>query len=105
MSTATIDTPDTATRRPSAARNRGTASPAPKLVEARAHAETAVTDLVSALTDTIRAFVPAAVLRPTDAVDYTFDLAEQMLGGTRRVCFEIASIFESDLEGAERRAA
>jgi hypothetical protein len=103
MSTATIDAPET-NRRPSSTRKTGTDTQ-PRLVEARQHAETAMTDLVSATSETFRAFLPAAVLRPSDAVDYTFDLAEQVLAGARRVCVEVAGILESGLDGAERRAA
>jgi hypothetical protein len=38
-------------------------------------------------------------------VEFTFDVAEQLLIGARRVCVEIASVIESGLQGAERRAA
>ena len=103
MSTATIDNPtDTAARRSAAPRPRtGASDPTrPALVDARLHAETAVTDLITATADTVRSFVPAAVLRPTDAVDHAFDLAEQALAAARRVCLELASLVESGLDGA-----
>jgi hypothetical protein len=107
MSTATIENPTDSGRRTAAPRPRqGTAQAArPALVDARLHAETAVTDLIAATADTVRAFVPAAVLRPTEAVDHAFDLAEQALAAARRVCYEIAAIMESGLDGAAQRAA
>jgi hypothetical protein len=106
MSTVTVENPTDSARRPPAARRPVPAGdPRPALVDARLHAETAVTDLVAATADTVRAFVPAAMLRPTEAVDHTFDLAEQALAAARRVCFEVAAILESGLDGAARRAA
>jgi hypothetical protein len=97
MSTATIDAPDT-TRRTPTARRPGPATTKPQLVEARHHAETAVSDLADATTDAVRAFVPAAMLRPTEAVEFAFDLAEQMLAVSRRACFEAAQILENGLK-------
>lgn len=97
MSTATIDAPDT-TRRPPAARRPRPAAAKPQLVEARHHAETAVSDLAAATTDAVRALVPAAVIRPTEAVELAFDLAEQMLAVCRRACFEAAQILENGLK-------
>ena len=107
MSTATVESSsDAAARRaPAARRPSQTGDPRPALVDARLHAETAVTDLIAATADTVRAFVPAAVLRPTEAVDHTFDLAEQALAAARRVCFEVAAILETGLDGAARWAA
>jgi hypothetical protein len=112
MSTATIETT------PPAETDRGTArrtTPAPrphtadatrpKLVETRVHAETAVTDIVTAATDALRTLLPSALVRPTEAVEYTFDLAEQLLAGSRRVCFELALILESGLDGPHRHAS
>jgi hypothetical protein len=98
MSTAIIETPETATRRTPSQRRTPTSSAAkPQLVEARQHAETAVSDLAAAATDAVRAFVPAALLRPTEAVDFAFDLAEQMLAVSRRACLEAAQILENGL--------
>ncbi len=96
MSTATIDTPDTTTRRTPAARRPASAAQ-PRLVEARQHAETAVTDLAAATTDAVRSFVPSALLRPTEAVDFAFDLAEQVLAVSRRACVEAAQVLENGL--------
>ena len=76
-----------------------------ELTQVREHTEAAVSDLIAASADALRAFLPSAVLRPTEAVDYTFDVAEQILAGTRRVFVEVASVIESGLQGAERRAA
>ena len=98
MSTATIETPETARRTPSARRPASGSAAKPQLVEARQHAETAVSDLAAAATDAVRAFVPAAVLRPTEAVDFAFDLAEQMLAISRRACFEAAQILENGIK-------
>lgn len=97
MSTATIDAPDTTRRTPAARRPRPAAAK-PQLVEARHHAETAVSDLAVATTDAVRALVPAAMLRPTEAVELAFDLAEQMLAVSRRGCFEAAQILENGLK-------
>lgn len=96
MSTATIDAPET-TRRTPAARRPVSSGATPRLVEARQHAETAVTDLASATTDAVRSFVPAAMLRPTEAVDFAFDLAEQVIAVSRRACVEAAQIVENGL--------
>lgn len=97
MSTATIDSPDTARRTPAARRPRPSAA-RPQLVEARQHAETAVSDLAAATTDAVRTLVPAAMLRPTEAVELAFDLAEQMLAVSRRGCFEAAQLLENGLK-------
>ena len=97
MSTATIDAPTT-TRRTPAARRPLPTSANPQLVEARQHAETAVSDLAAAATDAVRAFVPAAMLRPTEAVEFAFDLSEQLLAVTRRACLEAAQILENGLK-------
>lgn len=99
MSTATIDAPETTNnaRRTPAARRPSTPSPNPQLVEARRHAETAVSDLAAATTDALRAFVPAAMLRPTEAVDFAFDLVEQLVAVSRRACFEAALVVENGL--------
>lgn len=106
MSTATVDSPET-TRRPSAASKgpRALEDSRRDLVEVRQHTEAAVTDLVTATTDALRAFVPAAVLHPTEAIEHAFDVAEQVLAATRRVCVEVASVLESGLQGVERRSA
>ncbi len=97
MSTATIDSPET-TRRTPAARRPSSSSAKPQLVEARQHAETAVSDFAAAATDAVRTLVPSAVLRPTEAVDFAFDLAEQMLAISRRACFEAAHVVENGLK-------
>jgi hypothetical protein len=93
MSTATIDAPETNRRTP-AARRPSSAASAPKHLEARQHAETAVSDLLATATDTVRALVPAAMLRPAEAVDHAFDLVEQLLAACRRACVEAAQAME-----------
>lgn len=107
MSTATIDGPQEVTsRRPGSNRSRqASADSRRELVDARVHTEAAVTDLVASTTDAVRAFLPSAVLRPTQAVDYVFDVIEQTLVASRRMCLELATIVESGLQGVERRAA
>ena len=107
MSTAPSDPPaETTSRRAPANRQRQLQEVSRReLIEVREHTEAAVSDLISATADALRAFLPSAVMRPTEAVDYTFDVAEQLLAGTRRVFFEIAAVVESGLQGAERRAA
>lgn len=98
MSTAIIETPDSVNRRTATSRRTASSSSAkPQLVEARRHAETAVSDLAAATTDVVRAFVPQALLRPTEAVDFAFDLAEQMLAMSRRTWIETAQILENGL--------
>ncbi len=98
MSTATIDAPDATTRRTPPARRPSTPAATPQLVAARRHAETAVSDLAAATADAVRAFVPAAMLRPTEAVDVAFDLAEHMLAVSRRACVEAAAVLENGLQ-------
>jgi hypothetical protein len=107
MSAATVDSPTEGTARRSGA-NRSRPVPVEArrdLVLVREHTETAITDVITAVTDVVRAFLPAAVLRPTEAVDFTFDMAEQGLAASRRLCVEIASVLESGLQGVERRPA
>ena len=107
MSTASIDAPDDVTSRRSGG-NRSRQVPTggrPESVDARAHTEAAVTDLVASTTDAVRAFLPSAVLRPTQTVDYVFDVIEQAVVASRRIFLELASNVESGLQGAERRAA
>ena len=70
-----------------------------------AHAETAITDIVTAANDALRTYLPTAVLRPTEAVEFSFDLAEHLLAGARRMCFELALILESGLDGPHRHAS
>jgi hypothetical protein len=104
MTTATIDgTAETTTRRTPGPRTRPSATYRPNLAEARTHAQTAVNDLAAVTTDAIRTLVPPAVLHPTDAVAYSFDLAEQFLSGLRQICQEIAVAIESGLDGIENR--
>jgi hypothetical protein len=106
MTTATIDAAAESTaRRTPTPRTRPAGTPTPTLVEARKHTEVALTDFVNATNDALRAFLPAAVTRPTEAVEYAFDLAEQMLAGARRVCLELAAIVEHGTEGAPHRRA
>ena len=107
MSTATVESTSTVpTRRTTASRRQPLQDASRReLTEVREHTEAAVSDFVAATSDALRAFLPVAVLRPTAAVDYTFDVAEQVLAGMRRVCVEIASVLESGLQAAEDRAA
>jgi hypothetical protein len=104
MTTATIET-SVDSRRAPGQRNRTAAQPSPKLVDARMHAESAVTDLFASTAETVRTFVPTALLRPSDAVNTAFDLAEQCLAIARRTCLELAGLLEGGLEGLDRRAA
>ncbi len=85
-------------------RTRTAAQTSPKLVDARMHAESAVTDLFASTADTVRTLVPSAILRPSDAINTAFDLAEQCLAIARRTCLELASLVEGGLEGFDRRA-
>ncbi|HEY2834377.1 MAG TPA: hypothetical protein VGJ14_18290 [Sporichthyaceae bacterium] len=106
MTTATIDAAAESTaRRNPGQRPRPAGTAAPSLVEVRKHTEVAVSDFVSATSDAFRAFLPAAVTRPTEAVEYAFDLAEQMLAGARRVFLELAAMVEHGMEGAQNRRA
>lgn len=106
MSTASIDSADATPRRPGGKGSRQLpADNRRELVEVRGHTEAAVTDLVAVTTDAVRAFLPSAVLRPTDTVDYMFDVLEQAVAASRRLCLEIASVVESGLQATERRAA
>ena len=107
MSTATVETStDNATRRPTNPRRRPLQDASKsELTAVREHTEAAVSDFVAASADALRAFLPLAVHRPTEAVDYMFDVAEQVLAGMRRICFELAAVVESGLQGAENRAS
>ena len=106
MSTASADTQETTSRRPSTGRQRVLEDASRReLTQVREHTEAAVSDFVAAVSDAFRAFLPVAVVRPTEAVEYTFDVAEQVLAGMRRICVEIADVVESGMQGAERRAA
>jgi hypothetical protein len=102
MTTAAIDAAETTNRRTPTQRPRPAGVNAPALVEARKHTEIAVSDFVYATSDAVRAFLPAAVTRPTEAVEYAFDLAEQMLAGARRVCLELATMVEQGTEATTR---
>ncbi len=101
MSTATIDSPADTARRSAAPRPRtggtppGTARPA----------EAAAAELVSATAETVRAFAPAALTRPTHAVETAFELAEQGLAAARRVCLELAALVEDGVGSAARTHA
>jgi hypothetical protein len=106
MTTATIEAPVDARRTPGQrSTNARTTTPTSSLADARIHAETAVTEIASSLGHTARTFVPTAVLRPSETVNQAFDLAEQCLAITRRICVEFALVVEGGIEGLERRAA
>jgi hypothetical protein len=106
VSTAAIETPAESTRRTSSNRRRPLQDASRReLTEVRAHTEAAVSDFVAATSDALRAFLPVAFIRPTEAVEYSFDVAEQVLTGMRRICVELAGVIESGLQGAESRAA
>ncbi|HWC34463.1 MAG TPA: hypothetical protein VG650_06500 [Mycobacteriales bacterium] len=101
MSTATLEEGTAAPRRSPSTRSRNDArtrssEPALGLV---------VTDVARDTLDGLRAVVPAALLRPTIAVDYVFDLVEQAVSIGRRTSREVASIVEAAIEAAETRAA
>ncbi len=110
MSAATIDTTESSSTT-TGRRNSGSTKSASErrseleLTRSSAAVELAAVEFVNGSYDALRAFVPQAVLRPTQAVDYVFDLAEQALAASRRVCAEIASIVEAGVQGSERRAA
>jgi hypothetical protein len=105
MSAATIESPTESTPRRSGTSRKspGQVQNTRDLMLVREHTEAAITDTVLAVNDALRAFLPAAVLRPTEAVDFGFDLAEQGLAATRRLFLEIAAMLESGLQGVERR--
>lgn len=107
MSTVETAAPETnaTTRRSTVPGKRVGESAAPGLPEAGRNAEAAVTELMTATTETLRAFVPAAVLRPSTTMGYGFDLAEQLLSNTRRACLEMARIVETGIDNLGQRAA
>jgi hypothetical protein len=76
-----------------------------QIEESLQSSEAAVVELVHGSVNAVQAFLPAAVTRPTQAVDYVFDLAEQVLAMTRKAAYEVASLVESGVQGVERRAA
>jgi hypothetical protein len=104
MTTATIESAADTRRAAPGQRTRTAAQTSPKLVDARMHAESAVTDLFASTADTVRTLVPSALLRPSDAINTAFDLAEQCLAIARRTCLELASLVEGGLDGFDRRA-
>jgi hypothetical protein len=53
----------------------------------------------------LRTILPSAVLRPTSAVDFAFDVVDQIVSAGRRTALELASILEAAVEAAEQRAA
>lgn len=108
MSTATVETPNEGSSRRSSGSRPRSARDANRneLAVVRQHTEAAVIDLIGASTDAVRTFLPTAMLRPTEAVEFSFDVAEQFLAGARRICVEIATAVEAGLQaGLERRAA
>ncbi len=111
MSAATIDTNEStssaARRNNGGLRGRSAAERRSQreLTQSIDATELAIVEFVNGSYDAMRAFAPQAVLRPTQAVDYVFDLAEQALSASRRFCLEIASIVEAGVQGSERSAA
>jgi hypothetical protein len=64
-----------------------------------------VTEVSHDTAEGLRTLVPNALLRPTTAVDFVFAVVEQLVMVGRRTTYEVASIVEAAIEGAERRAA
>jgi hypothetical protein len=101
MSTATVDETTSSPRRSSNSRSRSDArsrssEPALGLV---------VTDVARDTVDGLRSVLPPAILRPTSAVDFMFDLVEQVVSVSRRTAHEVAAVVEAAIEAAETRAA
>lgn len=64
-----------------------------------------VTEVSHDTAEGLRTLLPNALLRPTTAVDFVFSVVEQLVVAGRRTAYEVASIVEAAVEGAERRAA
>jgi hypothetical protein len=61
----------------------------------------AVAELVRGYVRTVTILLPTAALRPTEAVDAAFDLAEQLLTLTRQTVHEAVSMVESGLDSLD----
>jgi hypothetical protein len=64
----------------------------------------AVAELMRGYVRTVTALLPIAALRPTEAVDAAFDLAEQLLTLTRQTVHEAVSMVESGLDSLDKAA-
>jgi hypothetical protein len=104
MSAGTLEA-GTETRTTTARRSRTQDKSSQQLEESLRATEEAVVELVHGSVNVVQAFLPSAVVRPTEAVDYVFDLAEQALAVARRTAHEVASLIESGVRGVENRAA
>lgn len=62
------------------------------------HTQDATTDLFAGGFDLVHRFAPA-IARPTEAVDYTFELAAELLEVGHRISYELAALLESGTAG------
>lgn len=98
---ATDTTTETRAARPAASSN-GDLAPIEDVLR---NTEATVIDLVHGSVRISRTLLPDVIARPTVTVDRIFDLAERVLGSTRRSARGLAEVVESGFDGAERWAA
>jgi hypothetical protein len=101
MSTASVEDPTPSPRRSSANRARSEAHDTHSLERSLG---LVVNEMSRDTVEGLRTVVPNALLRPTTAVDFGFDVIEQMVSVGRRTGHELASILEAAIEAAEQRA-
>jgi hypothetical protein len=102
MSTATVEDATSSPRRSSPNRARSEARERHSLERSLG---LAVNEMSRDTVEGLRTVLPNAVLRPTSAVDFVFDVLEQVVCVGRRTGHDLASILEAAIEAAEQRAA
>jgi hypothetical protein len=102
MSTATVEETTPSSRRSTPNRPRNEARDAHTLERSFG---LIVNEMSRDTVEGLRTVVPSALLRPTHAVDFVFDVVERIVSAGRRTSTELASILEAAIEAAEQRAA
>jgi hypothetical protein len=102
MSTATVEEPTPSARRSSTNRTRAEVRDVHTLERSLG---LVVNEMSRDTVEGLRAVLPSALLRPTNAVDFVFDVLDQMVSVGRRTTHEVAAILEAGIEAAEQRAA
>ena len=66
--------------------------------------EEAISQLVHAYAEAFRSFVPSAWLRPSEAIDFVYDVTSQVLGLQRRFVQELFGAVQSNLQAVQNAA-
>ena len=66
--------------------------------------EEAISQLVHAYAEAFRSFVPNAFFRPSEAIDFVYDLTSQVLGLQRRFVQELFGAVQSNLQAVQNAA-